>query len=174
MHLDSLLKRLFFGFASPDIFRRKTRQNVSAPPGDDTMRKDVVLITNNPCFKQSIDSSRLMFLHGASLDVLTAARDAVHLGSELLTHPLYGNLRPNQQPFRSILLRNPAQKERNFNSVAYLESISTIEEAVMLYRGYGGRLPDPECLPDAMRDDYAFVDSELMRESLALYGLLPK
>jgi len=137
------------------------------------MRKDVVLLTNNPCFQQSVDSSRLRFISGMSLDVLIAARDAVHLGSELLTHPLYGNLRPNQQLFRSILLLNPPQKERNFGVTAYFESISTIEEAVLLYRSYGSRLVIPGHLPDAMREDYAFVDSELMRESLTLYGLLP-
>ena len=137
------------------------------------MRKDVVLITNNPCFQKSVDSSRLKFFRGTSLDVLIAVRDAVHLGSELLTHPLYGNLRPNQQPFRSVLLQNSSQKERNLALAAYLESISTIEEAVLMYRSYGSRLKAPENLPDAAREDYAFVDSELMRESLTLYGLLP-
>jgi len=144
------------------------------PPGDDTMRKDVVLLTNNPCFQKSVDSSRLQFFYGTSLEVLIAARDAIHLGSDLLTHPLCGNLRPNQQPFRSILLQNSEQKERSFNSTTYLESISTIEEAVLLYRSYGSRLLDPESLPAAIREDHAFVDYELMRESLTLYGLLPR
>ena len=136
------------------------------------MRKNVILMTNNPYFQQSLDSSNLMFLHGTSLDVLVAARDAVHLGSSLLTHPLYGNLRPNQQPFRSVLLQNPAQQERSSVFPADLESISLIEEAVLLYRGYGSRLSVKENLPDATREDYAFVDSELMRESLSQYKLL--
>jgi hypothetical protein len=152
----------------------KTRQNVSLPLGDNTMRKDVVLITNNFCFQQLVDLSRLQYLCGTPLDVLTAARDAIHMGSELLTHPLYGNLRPNQQPFRSILLRNFTQNERNFGKAAYLESISRIEEAVLLYRGYGNRLLDPKQLPPSLREDHAFVDTELMRESLTLYGMLPK
>jgi len=169
MHPDSLLKRILF---SP-----KTRQNVSAPLKEDTMRKDIVLVTNNPCFQQSVDSSRLMFLCGTSLNVLTAARDEIHLGSELLTHPLYGNLRPNQQPFRSVLLRKPAiekndKHEKNFDAAFYLESISTIEEAVLLYRSYGSQLLTPERLPGPARNDYALVDSELMRESLTQYGLL--
>ena len=141
------------------------------PLRENTMRKDLVLVTNNPCFQRSVDSARLRFLCGTSLDVLVAARDAVHLGSDLLTHPLYGNLRPNQQPFRSVLLRNN-QEGRNTGSAAYMESISTIEEAVLLYLGYGSRLPSPWRLPDAAREDYSFVDSELMRESLTLYGLM--
>ena len=138
------------------------------------MRKNFILVTNNHYFQQSIESSRIQFIRGTSLDVLLAARDAIHMGSDLLTHPLYGNLRPNRQPFRSILLQNPAQKERNFNTSAYLESVSRIEEAILLYRCYGSRLKAPESLTKATRKDYAFVDCELMRESLALYGVLPK
>ena len=138
------------------------------------MRKDLVLVTNNSYFQKLVDLPRLQFIRGTSLDVLINVRDAVHLGSDLLTHPLYGNLRPDQQPFRSVLLRNPAQKERNFSSVAYLDSISMIEEALLLYRGYGSRLKTPDYLPEATREDYAFVDSELMRESLTLYGMLTK
>ena len=162
-----------FGFTRM-FFVEKTRQNVSVPPGDDTMRRNVVLITNNPCFRKSVDPLRLQFLCGTSLDVLITARDAIHVGSSLLTHPLCGNLRPNQQPFRSILLQNCGQKERDLNSTLYLDSISTIEEAVLLYRSYGSRLLDPKSLPDAMREDHSFIDYELMRESLTLYGLLPR
>ena len=137
------------------------------------MRKDVVLVTNNPCFQQLIDSSRLMFINGTSLDALSVARDAIHLGSELLTHPLYGNLRPDQQPFRSTLIRNfDQQKERNLGAVAYLESISAIEEAVLLYSSYGSRMLTPEYLHGTVRDEYAFLDFELMRESLTSHGLL--
>ena len=115
-----------------------------------------------------------MFLGGTPLDVLTAARDEIHLGSELLTHPLYGNLRPDQQPFRSILLRNFNQNGKKTGAIFYPESISAIEEAVLLYRSYGSRVLEPERLPDVIRDDYAFVDSELMRESLTQYGLLSR
>jgi hypothetical protein len=136
------------------------------------MRGDVVLITNNPGLQQSIVSSGLAFVAGTSLNVLTAARDAVHLGGFLLTHPLYGNLRPNQQPFRSVLIQKGTTFD--FNSAACLESLSMIEEAVLLYQGYGNRLPRGDGLPEAARHDYAFVDFELMRESLTLYGLLPK
>ena len=131
------------------------------------MRKDVVLITNNPRFLHLIDSSRIQLLHGTPLDVLIAARDAVHVGNELLTHPLYGNLRPDQQPFRSILLRRSAQKEGRL-----LESISMIEEAVFLYRSYGSRILTPESLSPAALEDYVFVDCELMRASLTQYGML--
>lgn len=130
-----------------------------------TMQKRVV-VTNNSNLFRSVKSGRL--IEGSSLDVLINVRDAVHLGGRLLTHPLCGNLRPYQQPFRSILI------EEKPGGLVDLESLSAIEEAVLVYRSCSDRLLLPETLPPATREDYAFVDFELMRESLEQYGLLPK
>jgi hypothetical protein len=129
------------------------------------MRNVIVLITNNPGLCGAVSVGRL--IEGSSLDVLIAARDAVHLGASLLTHPLCGNLRPHQQPFRSVLI------EENPGALVDLESLSLIDSAVTIYRDCG-RLSLPEDLhPDLLRD-YAFVDFELMRESLERYGVLPR
>lgn len=130
------------------------------------MRKSVVLITNNPNLFHSLSGGRL--IEGSSLDVLFAVRDAVHLGSHLLTHPLCGNLRPYQQPFRSVLIQEFP------GGLVDLESLSMIEQAVAVYRSCEDRLLLVESLSDPMRDDYAFVDCELMRESLEQYRLLPR
>ena len=130
------------------------------------MRKSVVLITNNPNLHQAVPAGRL--IEGSSLDVLLSVRDAVHMGALLLTHPLCGNLRPYQQPFRSALI------EEKPGALVDLESLSMIEEAVLVYRSCEDRLLYPYMLGDATREDYAFVDCELMRESLEQYGVLPK
>ncbi|MDR2175930.1 MAG: GrdX family protein [Synergistaceae bacterium] len=129
------------------------------------MRNGVVLITNNSSLCGAVFGGRLV--EGSSLDVLTAARDAVHLGASLLTHPLCGNLRPHQQPFRSVLI------EENPGALVDLESLSLIDSAVTIYRDCA-RLPLPEDLEAAVRRDYAFVDFELMRDSLERYGILPR
>ena len=129
------------------------------------MRKNVVLLTNNPSLCGAVSVGR--FVEGPSLSVLTAARDAVHFGASLLTHPLCGNLRPHQQPFRSVLI------EEHPGALVDLESLSLIDSAVAIYRNCG-RLALPEDVDAAVRKDYAFVDFELMRESLEQYGVLPK
>lgn len=134
--------------------------------GVNTMRGSVVLITNNPNLHRAVHNGRL--ISGSSLDVLVAVRDAVHMGSSLLTHPLCGNLRPYQQPYRSVLLKE------NPGALVDLESLSMIEEAVLVYRSCEDRLLYPWMLGDATRVDYAFVDCELMRESLEQYRMLPK
>jgi hypothetical protein len=127
-----------------------------------------ILFTNNPIIKDEIinDGLKFLFIGGMSLDVLKGARDEVHLGAKLLTHPLYGNLRPYQQPFRTVL----AAKESEVSSCDF-ESLSLIEKAIEVYQSCIDRLIKPEDLPELLRNDYAFVDLELMRESFSRFRL---
>ena len=144
------------------------------------MSRSYILFTNNPLIKNEIvnDSLEFAFINGTSLDVLKSARDLVHLGAKLVTHPLYGNLRPYQQPYRTILVT----KKMDGNPPAYghpllkggvdFESLSLIERAIEVYQTCIERLIKPEDLPELLRDDYAFVDFELMRESFSRFGLI--
>ena len=127
------------------------------------MRSNVVLLSNNESLARSVKNGR--FVAGSSLDVLIAVRDAVHLGGRLLTHPLCGNLRPYQQPFRSVLV------EEFPGELVDLESLSMIENAVSIYKSCEKRLLLPQDLDEGKRADYAFIDGELMKESLERYGL---
>lgn len=128
-----------------------------------------ILFTNNPVIENEVinDSLKLVFIGGTSLDVLKRARDSVHLGAKLLTHPLYGNLRPHQQPYRTILAAK-GNEVKNCD----IESLSLIERAVEIYQSCIDRLIEPEDMSELLRDDYAFVDFELMRESFSRYRLI--
>ncbi|MCL1940699.1 MAG: GrdX family protein [Synergistaceae bacterium] len=132
------------------------------------MSRSYVLFTNNPVMKKKITNETLefTFIGGTSLDVLKGARDSVHMGAKLVTHPLYGNLRPHQQPYRTIL----AVRE-NGSRACDLESLSLIENALGVYQSCADRLIKPEDLPELLRDDYAYVDYELMRESFSRYRI---
>ncbi|MCR4817347.1 MAG: GrdX family protein [Fretibacterium sp.] len=123
-----------------------------------------ILITNNEELCCCVQRGR--FIDGSSLDVLIAVRDLVHRGGVLLTHPLCGNLRPYQQPFRSILI------EEHPGGLVDLDSLSLIEEAVSVYNACRDRLIFPDSLQEETRADYAYIDGELMRESLEQYGQL--
>ncbi|MBQ7262834.1 MAG: GrdX family protein [Synergistaceae bacterium] len=127
-------------------------------------RHDTLLITNNEELCRSVRRGR--FVDGSSLDVLVVVRDSVHRGSHILTHPLCGNLRPYQQPFRSVLI------EEHPGELVDLESLSMIEEAVAVYQTCRDRLIAPMDLDEAVRADHAFIDAELMKDSLERYGQL--
>jgi hypothetical protein len=103
------------------------------------------------------------FIDGSALDVLIRVRSLVHLGSKILTHPLCGNLRPNHQPFRSVIIDEK-------NGAVDLESLSLIEEAVRVYQSC--KVKEAWETDEATLKDYAYIDSELMRESLFQSGIL--
>jgi hypothetical protein len=97
--------------------------------------------------------------------VLVAARDLIHQGSRLLTHPLYGNFLPNQQPFRTLVLSVPQK-----GSGVDLDSVTLIEDAISVFRKYEGRWALPGQLRETVEKDYAMIDFDLMQESLRQYG----
>jgi hypothetical protein len=97
--------------------------------------------------------------------VLVNARDRIHKGYRLLTHPLYGNFLPNQQPFRTLILSAPREFPGTDPDSLYL-----IEEALAVFRNYEGRWALPGQLAEAVERDYALIDFDLMQESLRQCG----
>jgi hypothetical protein len=97
--------------------------------------------------------------------VLVAARDLIHKGHILLTHPLYGNFLPNQQPYRTLILSEPRPE-----APVDQTSLNLIEEAVSVFRNYAGRWALPGQKKESIERDYALIDADLMQESLRHYG----
>ena len=64
------------------------------------------IISNNVDIEDLVPSAFSLFLlpGGSAEDVLTAARDRIHLGAKLLAHPMAGRLRPNETPYRTVIL----------------------------------------------------------------------
>ena len=122
-----------------------------------------LVITNNSELFKNVKAG--FFIEGSALDVLIETRTRIHLGSILLTSPLCGNLRPEHQPFRTIII----DKHEGLPDLA---SLSLIEEAVKIYQSCANKIIKPENLDDYVREDYAFIDCELMRVSLEQYGLI--
>ncbi len=128
-----------------------------------------LLVTNNPILRDAIPSCD--FVEGNSLSVLVRSRDFVHRGWVLLSHPLYGNLRPHQHPYRSVLLERPAGDSR---PPLDLQSLEFLENALGVYLAQKERILSDKGMPDTVRDDFAFIDADLMKESLSRYGLWPR
>lgn len=72
----------------------------------------VSLITNYPLFfTRSSAGLDLRLLDDSACAVLICARDLVHKGWRLANHPLYGNFRPHQQSYRSLIQLPSAKKK---------------------------------------------------------------
>jgi len=64
------------------------------------------------------------------MQVLKSTRDYIHGGHTLLTHPLAGSVKPNETPYKSIMITT-VKKKLNHESVKIIEeSIYTCEKFV--------------------------------------------
>ncbi len=125
-------------------------------------------LTNNCLYRTPVPMASLV--EGGAWDVLVRVRDRVHAGWRLLTHPLYGNFQPNQQPFRSVLLSRPAA-DVAFPAKLDADSVNLLEDALAVYRKYEKTRVQPGDLPESVERDFAIVDISLLHESLDRYGL---
>lgn len=84
--------------------------------------KKIIITNNRKVYEKYRDSFDLIFLDKASYtDVLYKTRDKVHGGCKILTHPMAGSLKPNQTPFKSIMLEN-SQIKAEYESITLIEN----------------------------------------------------
>ena len=117
-------------------------------------------------FKGSSTQVLCIFFDADARSVVTAARDCIHNGWLLLHHPLYGNYRPYQQPFRSLLLASPT----TVSTGPDMMSLHLIEEALLVYSS--NKTLAPSNAPVSLLDACALLDYELMRLPLEQYGVI--
>lgn len=88
---------------------------------------NTLLITNNMLvYERYKDNMDIVFKENFSYsDILYFTRDLIHKGYKLLTHPLAGSIKPNQTPFRTIIL-SYNKDDLDYESLKYIEdSIQT-------------------------------------------------
>ncbi len=137
------------------------------------MARAWTLITNNPLFFSLTKKGLTVLAHKdcTAHAVLFAARDMVHLGWRLLNHPLYGNFRPGQQPFRSLLLAAAheyiacAQTQPSLD----LPSLELMEQALTVYEQCSVGDFGPQAVTPVMFEDCARIDEALMQATLQRY-----
>lgn len=132
------------------------------------MNRQYRIITNNNRYREpSWARSSVEFVNFAAMKVLLRGRDLIHQGWVLQNHPLYGNFRPYQQPFRTLLLAEPAGKG---DVDAY--SLELIANAIEVYENCGWPHILPEQCSEALREDCATIDMALMKETLRQCGIV--
>ena len=83
------------------------------------------IITNNPYVKSEIEKRELASVEYVDIsyrEVLTYVRDLVHKGYTVLTHPLSGSVKPNENFYRSIAVSDKPGKSLDLKSLEVIES----------------------------------------------------
>ena len=89
------------------------------------------------------------------LAVLLTVRDLCHCGHRLLSHPLSGSVKPNETPYKSILVSETA-------SGTDVESVQLIEEAIEVMNRFG---PIRRKWHEKELHDFQLVDESLIADA---------
>lgn len=114
-----------------------------------------IIVTNNPEVAEEY-GEYCEFIDGDVADVLIKCRDLVHMGYLLQMHPLAGSVKPNQSPYKSILLRH--------NEYVDIDSIIIIENSLNKVKSMDrdkNTIKSREVLKD-----FSFLDKELIKEAI--------
>jgi len=92
--------------------------------------KTIIVVTNNPMSKVELEKKcRVEFVNGSTMEVYQKARDYIHAGHRLLTHPIMSSIKPNQTPYRTVVITEEVGKEVDIQSLHYIEeAIHTLEK----------------------------------------------
>lgn len=120
---------------------------------------DKIIITNNPLIREKFASLYDVELYNKSyIEILEIVRDKIHLGHELLSHPLAGSIKPNETPYRTIII-SKQKKQLDLNS------LNIIESAIATTRKFLNNRPTPNW-NDVALYDFQTVDLSLIENVL--------
>ena len=92
----------------------------------------MLIITNNSKVKEYYEGIyEILFLEVKYREVLINARDRIHNGHKLLTHPLSGSIKPGETPYKSLIISKEAGKTLDLNSLEMIESAIAVHDKFM-------------------------------------------
>lgn len=121
----------------------------------------IIISNNDKVIDFYKDLYETCFIEGTYGQVLEFARDKIHLGHKLLTHPLSGSVKPNETPFKSLAI---SQKTETLD----FNSLEIIENAISTYTKFckQGMRSDRMEYTESIIDDFKEVDFTLIKSAI--------
>ncbi len=115
-----------------------------------------ILITNNKLvYEKYMDKLEVIYDEDMDyISILETVRDKVHQGYELLTHPLSGSVKPNETPYKSILL---SSKKSDLDT----SGLRIVEESILTARKFLNNKQTPNWT-ERILDDFRVIDFSLI------------
>lgn len=112
------------------------------------------LITNNPKFiEENLKDIEIEYLDVSYIDILRKVRDYVHENWEIVTHPLYGSVKPNETIYRTIVIKE--------NNSLDITSVNLISDAIVTFKKFRNNREVPQWT-DRVKDDFSVIDHDLI------------
>lgn len=123
-----------------------------------------VLITNNPyVYEKYKNTMEVIFKEDSNyMEMLEFVRDKIHEGYKLLTHPLSGSVKPNETPYKSIMM----SKEKGSLDES---GLLIAEESILTARKFMTNRPTPNWT-ESILDDFRVIDLSLIENVIDKLG----
>jgi len=117
-----------------------------------------MIITNNDwVLNKYKDIYNVVYIEGTFKDVLISVRDKIHIGHELLTHPLGSSVKPSETPYKSVIVSD----NKNYTS---FDSIYMIENAIITYDKFNK--DKLKLISDKVKEDLKLIDLTVLESAL--------
>lgn len=111
----------------------------------------VTLVTNNDRAYRKYKDDMEVVLLGSYRDVLIKVRDLVYDRHILLTHPQASSLKPNQTPFRSVMVYPKGEEDNT-------KDIMLIEKCIETFEQWQEIAPTPDHYQKNVEEDFKTID----------------
>jgi hypothetical protein len=113
----------------------------------------IMILTNNlDVAVKYKDVYKVEYMDCSYRGVLKATRDLVHMGYKLLTHPLSGSVKPNETPYKTILLRDEVDS-------LDMDSLDIIEKSLEVADKF---TYSDHAIAEEILEDFRCIDSSLI------------
>lgn len=120
-----------------------------------------MIVTNNDkVFQMYKDDYSIYYKECNFREILLYIRDRIHEGHVLLTHPLSSSIKPNETPYKSVIISDYKK------SLDY-KSLMIIENAIMTYDKFKKDKDYTVELTERIIDDFKMVDLSIMRNAIS-------
>lgn len=112
-----------------------------------------IIVTNNDRVYTKYKDATTVILLDTYKDVLYKVRDLVYDRHILLTHPQASSLKPNQTPYRSVIVYPKGNDEQD-----YMDSILLIEHCIETWRQWQEISKTPTNYHPKVANDFKTID----------------
>lgn len=121
-------------------------------------KEEYLILTNNPLVLEKLGNThKVVCLETSYEGILKEVRDKIHEGHLLLSHPLSGSVKPNETPYKSVMI----SEERGAVDLRSLEIIENAIEACGKFEFRADRYGEN------VRKDFQLIDWTLLESGIA-------
>lgn len=126
--------------------------------------KKTIIITNNPLVFEKFKDRRTVeyYEEKTYLEILEYIRGLIHKGHKLLTHPLSGSIKPNETPYKSIII---GSEEGELDK----DGLLIMEDAIATAKLFQKNMKTP-LWTERVLDDFRVIDLSLMENTIEKLG----